>query len=125
MTLYLFVAWGVLYLLGAIFPFIPEPEWLGVLTSLVFFVPPAVLLYRDRTTARLIRILSITWLAVTVFLLVLNILSVTMTELAGTVLYYIMAIFSSPMICGRNWLVSMFCFACLLIVSQKLLKKTK
>ena len=123
MTLYCFIAWGVLYLLGAIFPFIPEPEWLGVLTSLVFFVPPALLLYRDSTTARLIRILSITWLALTVFLLVLNILSVTMTELAGTVLYYTMAIFSSPMICGRNWLIALFGWACLLVVSSKILKK--
>ena len=124
MTLYCYIAWGVLYLLGAIFPFIPEPEWLGILTCLLFFVPPAVLLYR-RESIRLIRNISIGWLSATVFLLVLNILSVTMTELAGTVLYYMMAVISSPMLCGGNWLVSMFCFACLLIVSQKLLKKTK
>ena len=124
MTLYIFIAWGVLYLLGAVFPFIPEPEWLGVLTSLVFFVPPAVLLYREQKAALVIRNLSITWLAVTVFLLVLNILSVSMTELAGTVLYYTMAIFSSPMICGRNWLLALFGWACLLMVSQKILKKT-
>lgn len=123
MTLYIFIAWGVLYLLGAVFPFIPEPEWLGVLTSLVFFVPPAVLLYREQKAALVIRNLSITWLAVTVFLLVLNILSVSMTELAGTVLYYTMAIFSSPMICGRNWLLALFGWACLLMVSQKILKK--
>ena len=123
MTLYIFIAWGVLYLLGAVFPFIPEPEWLGVLTSLVFFIPPALLLYRDRTTARLIRIFSITWLAVTVFLLVLNILSVSMTEMAGTALYYALAVLSSPMICGRNWLIALFGWACLLVVSSKILKK--
>ena len=122
MTLYCYIAWGILYLLGAIFPFIPEPEWLGVLTSLVFFVPPAVLLYR-RESIRLIRNISIGWLSATVFLLVLNILSVTMTELAGTVLYYTMAIFSSPMICGRNWLIALFGWACLLVVSSKILKK--
>lgn len=123
MTLYIFIAWGVLYLLGAIFPFIPEPEWLGILTCLLFFVPPALLLYRDNTTARLIRTLSVSWLAGTVFLLVLNILSVTMTEMAGTVLYYAMAVLSSPMICGRNWLIALFGWACLLVVSSKILKK--
>ena len=122
MTLYYYIAWGILYLLGAIFPFIPEPEWLGVLTSLVFFVPPAVLLYR-RESIRLIRNISIGWLSATVFLLVLNILSVTMTEIAGTVLYYAMAIVSSPMICGRSWLLALFGWACLLMVSLKILKK--
>ena len=123
MTLYLFIAWGVLYLLGAIFPFIPEPEWLGILTCLLFFIPPAVLLYREKKAALVIRNLSLAWLGATVFLLVLNILSVTMTEAAGTVLYYTMAVISSPMICGRNWVIALFGWACLLMASLKILKK--
>ena len=122
MTLFCYIAWGVLYLLGAVFAVVKEPAFVGVLTCLLFFLPPAILLYQ-RKGVRLIRGLSIGWLSATAFLLVLNILSVTMTEAAGTALYYIMAVLSSPMVCGGNWLIALFGWACLLVVSQKLLKK--
>ena len=122
MTLYCYIAWGVLYLLGAVFAVVNAPGLVGVLTCLLFFAPPAVLLYQGKGV-RVIRNLSAAWLGLTALLLVLNILSVTMTEAAGTVLYYTMAVVSSPMVCGGNWLIALFGWACLLVVSQKLLKK--
>ena len=122
MTSLCYIAWGVLYLLGAVFGVVNEPGWLGALACLLFFVPPGILLYQKKSV-RLIRDLSLAWLSLTAFLLVLNILSVTMTEMAGTILYYTMVVLTSPMICGGNWLLSMFGFACLLTVSQKILKK--
>ena len=127
MTLYLSITWGVLYLICAALGVFSVQGWVGLLMCLLFFLPPAALLYRkpSRRTVLTLRNLSIAWLGLTVFLLVLNILSVTMSEQAGTVLYYTMAVFTAPMLCGGNWLLAIFLWACLLVVSQKILKKTK
>ena len=123
---YLYALWGAFYLLCAALGVFSVPDWVGIIAGLLFFVPPAVILYRARRDgkgARLIRNLSIAWLAVTLVLLVLNILSVTMSELAGTVLYYLLAVLSAPMVCGVYWVTSLFLWACLLVVSLRILKK--
>ena len=59
----LFVLWGVLFILCAGLGFMPEPQGalkiLMTALSVLFFLPPAVLLYRsDRDTSLLIRNLS-------------------------------------------------------------------
>ena len=127
MNLYLYIAWGVLYLVCAALGVFPVQGWVGTLMCLVFFAPPAILLYRapNRKTVQQVRNLSIAWLALTVFLLILNILSVSMSEQAGTILYYMMVVLTAPMICGGNWLLAIFLWACLLVVSRNILKKMK
>ena len=45
------------------------------------------------------------------------------SEMLGNFVHYILVIVSSPMICSGHWAMSMFLWACLLMMSLKLLKK--
>ena len=125
----LFALWGGLFILCAGLGFIPEPEGgiRALLTgvSLLFFIPPALLLYlhRDRATLLLVRNLSLLSLALTLIALVLNFLLALSSQAAGMVLHYILVIVSSPMVCSGYWVLSLFLWACLLSVSRTLLKK--
>ena len=51
----LLLIWGILYIICAGLGFIPEPQGMVramlFLVSLLFFLPPAVLLYRGKTQA--------------------------------------------------------------------------
>lgn len=121
----LFALWGGLFLLCAGLGFLPESVF-GLLASLAFFVPPALLLYRageDRHTILLVRNLSALSLGLTLVFLVLNLMTAFASETLGTMVYYILVIVSSPMICSGHWAMSMFFWACLLMMSLKLLKK--
>lgn len=128
----LFALWAILFIICAGLGFIPEPEGAGkilcTLASVVFFLPPAVLLFRaakvgDRNTLRLIRNLSAASLGATLVLLVANVLSALGSRLLGNVLYAMLVIVSSPMICSGSWALSLFLWACLLMASLRLLKK--
>ena len=130
----LFFLWGGLAVLCAGLGFIPEPVGLlkgaMVLLALLFFAPPAVIMYRaavagHRRTVGLIRNLSALWLAVTTALLVANFLSLWGNEFAGDFLYAMLVMVSVPMICGRYWVVSLFCWACLLFAGNHILKTMK
>ena len=128
----LFALWAILFIICAGLGFIPEPEGTGkilcTLASVVFFLPPAVLLFRaakagDRNTLRLIRNLSAASLGATLVLLVANVLSALGSRLLGNVLYAMLVIVSSPMICSGSWALSLFLWACLLMASLRLMKK--
>jgi hypothetical protein len=114
--------------------FIPEPEgFLSVvllITALLFFVPGGLLLYnayrnKDLSTMAVIRTLSLVSLITTLIFLVLNFLSVEAGEAAGNLLYGFLIIFSTPMVCSQNWLISLFLWACLLMASISLGKQSK
>ncbi len=128
-----YLSWAALYFICAGLGCIPEPS--GVLAgfmvvlSLLFFVPPAALLYwaipREKWAAvRLIRYLSLGSLTLTLVLLVLNFLSAGLSDTAGTVLYALLVLVSSPMVCGQAWVISLFLWACILMVTLKYRKKT-
>ena len=128
----LFALWAILFIICAGLGFIPEPEGTGkilcTLASVVFFLPPAVLLFRaakagDRNTLKLIRNLSAASLGATLVLLVANVLSALGSRLLGNVLYAMLVIVSSPMICSGSWALSLFLWACLLMASLRLPKK--
>lgn len=128
----LYSLWGGLFIICALLGFIPEPEGaaqiLLTLVSLAFFVPPAVLLYRagkaeDTHTLKLVRNLSALSLGLTLLALIVNFVTALSSEVLGTVVYYILVIVSSPMICSGHWAMSMFLWACLLMVSLRQLKK--
>ena len=75
----LFILWSILFALCAGLGFLPETGVLTTAAALLFFVPPAVLLYRakqvgDDHTRLLIRNLSALSLGLTVALLVANFL---------------------------------------------------
>ncbi len=128
----LFVLWAAAFIVCAGLGFIPEPEGtvrtVLTLLAVVFFAPPAVLVYNaarqsDRRTLALIRNLSAVSLGLTALFLVLNFLSVLGSEGLGTFLYYVLVVVSSPMICSGSWGLILFLWACLLMVSVKQLKK--
>ena len=127
-----YILWGALFIVCAALGFIPDPKGITrtllFLLSLLFFLPPALLLLksakdRDEHTLKLIRNLSGLSLLVTLILILLNILSVRWPVMAGNILNSILTIVSSPMLCCGNWFLSMFLWACLLMISLKLLKK--
>ena len=128
----LYITWGVLYGICAALGFIHEPEGvlagLMVTLSLLFFLPPAMLLYRaipreQWGTVRVVRNLSIVSLVLTLIMLVLNFLSLGASDAVGLVMHGMLILVSSPMVCGQAWVVSLFLWACLLMVSLKYLKK--
>ena len=121
----LLILWAGLFILCAALGFIPEPEGAAAAAmtavSVLFFLPPALLLYkfRDLVTVKLIRNLSALSLGFTLVLLILNFLTVLRSEYLGQVLHYVLVIVSSPMICSGHWALSLFLWACLLMASLR------
>ena len=127
-TKWLWTLWAVLFSLCAGLGFIPAPEGalnvLMTLLSLLFFLPPCLLLRSaDRAAAKLIRNLSAMSLALTLVLLILNFATAFSSEQLGLVLHYVLVIVSSPMICSGHWALSLFLWACLLMASLKRSKR--
>ena len=129
-----FTLWGGLFILCAGLAFIPEPDgFLRILMiglSIAFFIPPALLLYNadksgDKSTIRLIRNLALWSLALTVLVLIGNFLSLMAPEAVGNILFVVLVIVSTPMICGQYWVLGLFLWACLLMGSLSLLPKKK
>ena len=123
---FLFALWGAMFILCAGLGFIPEPAGLlkGLLTGLaiLFFLPPAMLVWRgrrekDRTPLLLVRNLSIASLSLSVVLIIANFLTAFRSELMGDILHGVLVVVSSPMICSGHWAMSLFFWACLLIAS--------
>ena len=131
---YLFALWGGLFALCAALGFIPTPgnglKILMMLLAVAFFVPAGLLLRQsaqtgDRHTAALIRNLAIASLALTVIFLVANFLSALGSATLGNFLYSVLIVVSTPMICGRYWVLSLFLWACLMIGAVKILRQAK
>ena len=128
----LLALWAALFVLCALLGFFRQPEGalqpLLTVLSVLFFAPGAILLRQasrkpDRPTVLLVRNLSALSLLLTMVLLVLNMLSVTGSQWLGDMLYYVLVIVSSPMVCSGYWALSLFLWACLLVVSGNMLKK--
>ena len=124
----LYILWAALFALCAGLGFVSEPgegmKALMFCATAAFFVTPAWLLWKgNRQDAYMIRNLSLASLALTAVMLIVNLLSVQSRPLVGDVLYAIMAVVSAPMLCSRFWALSLFCWACLMIVGWKKLRK--
>ena len=122
----LFALWGVLFIICAGLGIMPEGTY--PVLSVLFFLPPAVMLYRaaqkrDRACVRLICALAALSLVLTLALLVGNVLSVSASEWVGTALYYLLVIVSAPMVCSGYWALSLFLWACLLVAGMGILRK--
>ena len=122
----LYIAWGCLYILCTILGFIPEPAgflyYLSIACSVVFFVPGFWLLYgaivnHEKGTLAVIRGLSALSLGCTVLMFLLNVLSAGAGEAAGEMVHALLVILSTPMVCSRIWVLSLFLWACLLMGS--------
>ena len=123
---FLYALWGALFILCAGLGFIPEPAGaLSVLLtglSILFFLPPAVLVWKgrrekDRQGLMLVRNLSIVSLGLSAALIIANFLVAFRSELLGDILHGVLVVVSSPMICSGHWAMSLFFWACLLVAS--------
>ena len=124
--LYIYAVWGVLYGICVGLSFVtPENAFektLLVLTGLIFFLPPAYLLWRAkkencRKTLLVLRLISIAVLVSSTVLLMLNFLSVYWSARTGLVLYVLLAMFSPPTACMQSWALALFLWACVLMIT--------
>jgi uncharacterized BrkB/YihY/UPF0761 family membrane protein len=122
----LYGIWACLYIICVGFGFIPEPAGFGkailVLIGISFFVPGAIVLYdgirqKNRKAVVRIRVISIISLLLTLIFIVVNVMAVNASQSTAEVLFEILALVSSPMICCQYWAVSLFLWACLLSAS--------
>lgn len=130
----LYGTWIFLFILCAGLGFIPEPAGFGkgilVILSIVCFLPGGMLLGKavrqgDRKSVLRIRKISAASLVLTFVLLIANLLSVNASGVVGDILYGLLAVVSSPMLCGQYWFLSLFLWGCLLIGSFTLKKSSK
>ena len=128
----IWLCWLSMFILCAVLGFIPEPtgffKFLFVVAAVAFFVPGFVLLtkadHRDELkTIRIVRNLSMGALALSVAMILLNFASVLLSKDWGTVLYYMMVVLASPLVCGQYWVLTLFLWACLMFYAISLLKK--
>ena len=125
--------WGGMYILCCVLGFATPADnfsrvFMTVL-SVLFFLPPAYIVWqakqkKDGKTLRLVRRISLLSLGLTTVTLVANFLSVlARTEVIGTLLQWLLALVSVPMLCSNAWILSLFCWACLLFASGQKKKK--
>lgn len=129
----LYFVWGCMYALCAGLGHINEPGSVQSVAltflSLLFFVPPVILLVGalrvgDKKTLLQLRVISIVSLGLTFILLLLNVTSALASEIWGTILHEFLIFVSVPMICSQYWVLSMFLWALLLFLTIPPKKKT-
>ena len=120
----LYTAWGVLFILTVVLGFAyPEAAGMekGVLVtiSVLFFLPPAMVLLKSRRDGShhriLLRNLSLGSLLGTLVLLVLNLCSVGWPSAVGMGLHAALTVVSAPMVCSNFFVLPLFLWACLLM----------
>ena len=131
----LYGLWAFAFVLTAGLGFIPNPEGAALVIlrciSLLFFLPPALILVKAkkedaRRQTLLVNRLSIASLACTCLLLVASVLSAGGSEALGTILHILLTIISAPMECSNFYALSLFGWACLMMASfPEKKKKTK
>ncbi len=119
----LFALWGGFYVLCAAIGFLPTadgvPGILRTLLAILFFLPPLLLIRTGEIqTLRLIRNLSAIWLVLTTALIIGNFLTVGASLRLGNMLFALLAIISSPMICGQIWVISLFGWSYLMFAAM-------
>ena len=131
----LYIIWAAMFVLCAALGFVPNPGGTTYaalfILAILFFIPPFVLTYRaikDGDVPEIKRIFTIclVWLGLTLVMLALNFVSVGFTAMGGKFVYWLLIVFSTPMICGQVWVVSIFLWGCLLSATvQELWKRRK
>lgn len=141
----LFAVWIGMYILCAVLGFLPPQEggnkWLLVIIALLFFLPPALLLWklwkdRDEKLLKLMQRIALIAVIATVTALVVNLLSVALiivmpeeqALIFGDVLYDILILVSTPMVCGQYWGIGLVGWVALLwscVFARQALKKGK
>lgn len=114
-----YALWAVLFVICAGLGFVRDAEGFGkvllTLSSLIFFLPGALLLYWGQR--KQVRIISICSLGLTLVLLLATFLSVIAPQPVKNVISALLVILSTPMLCSQFWVLSLFLWACLLMVT--------
>ena len=130
----LYIAWAFMLLLCGLMGFVAVqggPAYgVMIVLAVLCFVPPAILVYlcaRDgsRADLRRIRNLSALSLGVTLALLVGNFFTIAAPAWVGDILYALLVVLSSPMICGQIWIISLLLWGALMWTCIHLLGKKK
>ena len=125
--------WGVLYIVCVPFSYVAKPtetqQFGMLLLGLLFFLPGALLLidairFEDKKTLRLLRWISALSLGLTCLLLIANVASVLGSQALGDALYGFLALVSVPMLCCRQWALSMMLWAIILFSTIVKIPKT-
>ena len=129
----LYAIWLCLYILCVGLGTVEEVEGIGkvffILTALIFFVPGVLLLAlgrkeRNKKMIRRVRMVSICSLTLTVVVFCANVIAVAGSSEMGAFLNDLLILVSAPMFCAQYWVLSLFCWGCLLSASfQKVNKK--
>ena len=123
----LFALWGGLFVISAALGLADNAK-AGLWVSILFFLPPSLLLYDagkagDKSAVLLIRNLAALSLGLTLVLLILNVVFAVKSQAVGNFLHGILGVVSAPMLASGYWALSLFLWACLLMVGRKLAKK--
>ena len=118
-----YCVWLCLYILCVGLGTVEEVAGIGkvlfILTGLIFFLPGAYLLYlskaeNNKKIALRVRIVAICSLALTMIVFCANVIAVSADASVGRNLYEMLNLVSAPMFCSQYWVLSLFCWACLL-----------
>ena len=124
--------WAGMFILCALLGFVPTQEggnkWLLMAFGLLFFLPPALLVYhsvrtQDLPQLRLVRNLSLISLGATLLLLVASPFTIFLSQAAGDAMHYLLTVVSTPIVCCQYWILSLFLWAALLWSCLIFLKK--
>ena len=122
-------AYGLCGILGLIEPVTDLQAAMMTALSVLFFVPPVILLIRslkrkEQLPVKVIRWICIGSLGLTLAGFIANIAAVNASEQTGLVLYRLLNFVSVPMVCSRHYVLSLFLWACLLCATfPKIYKK--
>lgn len=123
----LYLLWAVFYLICAGLGFIEEPVGMVramlFIASLLFFIPPAVLLHHgkahgDDACVRRIHLLCAASLSAALLGIILSILTAIGSSELGTFMHILLGLISVPMFCSNYWVISLFLWAMLLLASK-------
>ena len=116
------VAYGICGALGLIQP--GDGVQAGAMTacSVLFFVPPGILLaqairHKDLRAMKRIRLISILCLSLTLVCLIANIAVFNASETVGNVMYVLLNFLSVPMVCSQYYALGLFLWGCLLFAT--------
>ena len=123
----LFALWGGLFVISAALGLADNTN-AGLWVSILFFLPPSLLLYDagkagDKSAVLLIRNLAALSLGLTLVLLILNVVFAVKSQAVGNFLHGILGVVSAPMLASGYWALSLFLWACLLMVGRMLARK--
>ena len=119
----LYGLWGGLFALSAVLGFFPaEGAFRAVCMALAaaVFLPPWIIVRKSRRDGqskhrKIVRNLSLASIGATTALLALNVMSAGWSERMGDALHAALVVISAPMVCGRNYMLSLFLWGILLM----------